>query len=68
MFYGLSEKERLKEYAKEPMKHKFKEAINCLRIEQDCRECKDRTNCAIIKFKKMRGWTRDKIGKWVKPN
>ena len=58
-FYGLSEKQRLKEYAKDPKRNKYKPSINCLK-DEDCRECKDRTNCAIIGFRKMRGWTKDR--------
>ena len=66
-FYGLSEKQRLKEYAKEPEKHKYKPSINCLK-DEDCTECKNRDNCKIITYKKRMGYERDGIGNWVKPN
>ena len=53
-FYGLSEKQRLKEYAKDPDKHKYKPSINCLK-DEDCRECSQEHNCKIIATrKKMR--------------
>ena len=67
-YQGLSREERLKEYAKNPQKNKYKSAINCLRAEEDCTECKDRDNCKIITYKKRMGYERDRIGNWVKPS
>ena len=65
-FYGLTEEQRLKEYAKDTKKHKYKPSINCLR-DEDCRECKDRSNCNFIATRKKLGWTKDNLGNWVKP-
>lgn len=65
-FYGLSEKERLGEYAKEPEKHRYKSAINCLK-DEDCRECNQEHNCKIIATKKKMGYERNGLGNWIKP-
>ena len=66
-YHGLSEKERLKEYAKEPEKHRYKSFINCLK-DEDCRECPQEPYCKIITYKKRMGYERDGIGNWIKPN
>lgn len=52
--YGLSEKQRLKGYAKDPDKHKYKSAINCLK-DENCRECSQEHNCKIITIRKKMG-------------
>ena len=53
-FYGLSQEQRLKEYAKDPEKHKYKSSIDCLK-DEDCRICKDRTACNTIATRKKMG-------------
>jgi hypothetical protein len=65
-FYGLSKEERLKAYAKDHKRNKYKEAIDCL-MDVDCRECASKDICSFIATRLKLGWTKDMIGNWVKP-